>query len=75
MKAVRSMEIRGTISMSCWHAISSSSGGVTDVRRDWGRDIASRSMRKLNGPVIGCRVVCLCFALFGNALPSKSLVM
>ena len=34
MKAVFSIDRRGMISMSCWHAISSSSGGVTDVRSD-----------------------------------------
>jgi len=39
MKAVRSMETSGMISTSCSDAINSSSGGVTDVRRDWGRDM------------------------------------
>lgn len=39
MKAVFSMEMSGMISTSCWDAMSSSSGGVTEVRRDWGKDI------------------------------------
>jgi hypothetical protein len=39
MKAVRSMETNGMISTSCSDATNSSSGGVTDVRRDCGRDI------------------------------------
>ena len=34
MKAVFSMDIKGTISTSCWQEISSSSGGVTETRRD-----------------------------------------
>jgi hypothetical protein len=34
MKAVRSMETSGMISTSCSDATSSSSGGVTDVRRE-----------------------------------------
>lgn len=34
MKAVLSIEIRGTTSISSWLAMSSSSGGVTDCRRD-----------------------------------------
>jgi hypothetical protein len=42
MKAVFSMEINGIISISCSEATSSSSGGVTDVRRDGGRDIGVR---------------------------------
>lgn len=36
MKAVFSMDIKGTISTSCWQEISSSSGGVTETRRDCG---------------------------------------
>ena len=40
MKAVRSMETRGMISMSCSEATSSSSGGVMDVLSDGGRAIA-----------------------------------
>ena len=40
MKAVFSMAISGTISMSCWHAIISSSCGVTLSRRGGGRAIA-----------------------------------
>ena len=39
MNAVFSIVTRGTISMSCSEAISSSSGGVTDVRSDCGRAI------------------------------------
>ena len=39
MKAVRSIETSGTISTSCSDATNSSSGGVTDVRRECGRDI------------------------------------
>ena len=36
MKAVFSMDIKGIISTSCWQEISSSSGGVTETRRDCG---------------------------------------
>jgi hypothetical protein len=39
IKAVFSMDMRGIISMSCWQAMSSSSGGVTDARRAGGRDM------------------------------------
>lgn len=39
MKAVRSMVTRGIISTSCSDATNSSSGGVTEVRSDCGRDI------------------------------------
>ncbi len=37
MKAVFSMDIKGTTSINSSDAISSSSGGVTDTRRDGGR--------------------------------------
>jgi hypothetical protein len=37
------METSGMISTSCSDAISSSSGGVTEVRRDCGRDIVVES--------------------------------
>jgi hypothetical protein len=39
MNAVFSIEIKGTISMSCWDATSSSSGGVTEERRVCGSAI------------------------------------
>jgi hypothetical protein len=39
MKAVFSIVTRGTMSMSCSEAISSSSGGVTDVLSDCGKAI------------------------------------
>ena len=39
MKAVFSIEISGIISIRCSDATSSSSGGVTDVRRDRGSDM------------------------------------
>ena len=41
MKAVFSIVTRGTMSMSCSEAISSSSGGVTDVLSDCGRAMVS----------------------------------
>lgn len=43
MKAVRSMDTKGIISTNCSDAMSSSSGGVTVVRRDCGRDIVGRT--------------------------------
>ena len=39
MKAVRSMEMRGTISTSSSEAISSSSGGVIEFRKEGGSAI------------------------------------
>lgn len=48
MKAVLSMAISGTISMSCWHAIISSSCGVTESRRGAGRAI----LRALLGEIV-----------------------
>lgn len=39
------METSGIISTSCSEAISSSSGGVTEVRRDCGRDIVVELQR------------------------------
>ena len=46
MKAVFSMDIKGTISTSCWQEISSSSGGVTETRRDCGSAMA-KTMKAL----------------------------
>jgi hypothetical protein len=40
MNAVFSIGMRGMISTSSWHAMSSSSGGVTDARSAGGRDMA-----------------------------------
>jgi hypothetical protein len=44
MKAVRSIETSGMISTSCSDATNSSSGGVTDVRRECGRDIVEMNL-------------------------------
>ena len=43
MKAVFSMDIKGTTSTSCWQEMSSSSGGVTEIRRDCGSAILRAS--------------------------------
>lgn len=45
MNAVRSIAISGIISISCSEAMSSSSGGVTEVLRDIGRDIVAVKVR------------------------------
>lgn len=42
MKAVRSMEMRGTISMSSSEAMSSSSGGVIEFRKERGSAMARK---------------------------------
>lgn len=47
MKTVLSMETRGMISIGCWVAMSSSSGGVVDVLREVGRAICGCSERSL----------------------------
>lgn len=44
MKAVFSIEISGIISTSCSDATNSSSGGVTDVRRDRGSDMIAHTL-------------------------------
>jgi len=46
MKAVRSMEMRGTISTSSSEAISSSSGGVIEFRKEGGSAIIIERERR-----------------------------
>jgi hypothetical protein len=46
IKAVRSMEMRGIISTSSSEATNSSSGGVTEFRKETGNAIACKAAKK-----------------------------